>query len=69
MNKTTPTHANMIDLKQILNLIPHGMSNRHSLYYPSGLPQTRGDWQARGPDGREQAAAETDECRKADRSP
>ena len=69
MNKTTPTHANMIDLKQILNLIPHGMSNRHSLCYLSGLPQTGGDWQARGPDRRKQTAAETDERRKADRSP
>ena len=31
MNKTTPTLANVVVLKQILNLIPRGMINRHAL--------------------------------------
>lgn len=31
MNKTTPTRANVVVLKQILNLIPRGMINRHAL--------------------------------------
>lgn len=31
MNKTTPTRSNVIVLKQILNLIPRGMINRHAL--------------------------------------
>jgi len=30
MNKTTPTRANVVVLKQILNLIPRGMINRHA---------------------------------------
>ena len=30
MNKTTPTRANVIVLKQILNLIPREMINRHA---------------------------------------
>jgi hypothetical protein len=28
MNKTTPTRANVVVLKQMLNLIPRGMINR-----------------------------------------
>jgi hypothetical protein len=31
MNNTTPTRANVVVLKQILNLIPRGMINRHAL--------------------------------------
>lgn len=31
MNKTTPTRANVVVLKQMLNLIPRGMINRHAL--------------------------------------
>jgi len=31
MNKTIPTRANVVVLKQILNLIPCGMINRHAL--------------------------------------
>jgi hypothetical protein len=31
MNKTTPTRANVIVIKQLLNLIPRGMINRHAL--------------------------------------
>jgi hypothetical protein len=31
MNKKTPTRANVIVLKQILNLIPRGMINRHAI--------------------------------------
>jgi hypothetical protein len=31
MNKTTPTRANVVVLKQILNLIPRGLINRHAL--------------------------------------
>ena len=30
MNKTTPTRANVVVLKQMLNLIPRGMINRHA---------------------------------------
>jgi hypothetical protein len=30
MNKTTPTRANVVVLKQILNLIPRGLINRHA---------------------------------------
>jgi hypothetical protein len=30
MNKTTPTRANVLVLKQILNLIPRGLINRHA---------------------------------------
>jgi hypothetical protein len=35
MNKTTPTRANVIVLKQILNLIPRGLINRHA--FESGV--------------------------------
>ena len=31
MNKTTPTRANVLVLKQILNLIPRRLINRHAL--------------------------------------
>jgi hypothetical protein len=31
MNKQTPTRANVVVLKQILNLIPRGMINRHAI--------------------------------------
>ena len=31
MNKTSPARANVVVLKQILNLIPRGMINRHAL--------------------------------------
>ena len=31
MNNKTPTRANVIVLKQILNFIPRGMINRHAL--------------------------------------
>jgi hypothetical protein len=31
MNKTTPTRANVVVLKQMLNLIPRGLINRHAL--------------------------------------
>jgi hypothetical protein len=31
MNNTTPTRANVVVLKQILNLIPRGLINRHAL--------------------------------------
>lgn len=31
MNKTTPTRANVVVLKQMLNLIPRGMINHHAL--------------------------------------
>lgn len=31
MNNTTPTRANVVVLKQMLNLIPRGMINRHAL--------------------------------------
>jgi hypothetical protein len=31
MNQTKPARANVIVLKQILNLIPRGMINRHAL--------------------------------------
>jgi hypothetical protein len=31
MHKTTPTRANVVVLKQMLNLIPRGMINRHAL--------------------------------------
>ena len=30
MNKTTPTRANMVVIKQIFNLIPSGLINPHS---------------------------------------
>ncbi len=30
MNKQTPTRANVVVLKQILNFIPRGMINRHA---------------------------------------
>jgi len=30
MNNKTPTRANVVVLKQILNLIPRGMINRHA---------------------------------------
>lgn len=30
MNKTTPTRANVVVLKQMLNLIPLGLINRHA---------------------------------------
>jgi hypothetical protein len=31
MNNTTPTRANVVVLKQMLNLIPRGLINRHAL--------------------------------------
>ena len=31
MNNKTPTRANVTVLKQILNLIPRGMINRHAI--------------------------------------
>jgi hypothetical protein len=31
MNKQTPTRANVVVLKQILDLIPRGMINRHAV--------------------------------------
>jgi len=31
MNNTTPTRANVLILKQILNLIPRRLINRHAL--------------------------------------
>jgi hypothetical protein len=31
MNNTTPTRANVVILKQMLNLIPRGLINRHAL--------------------------------------
>jgi hypothetical protein len=40
-NKTTPTRANVVVLKQILNIIPRGMINRHSFLPSFAIVDTR----------------------------